>query len=251
MLSFGLGPATRAPRSAASKRRLASSSLNFSPGFFAMPDPHHLSTLRRHPDIARQIGEIMGDYASLEYQLFMVYAAIVTGQIKCVSVPDISACFASFYKQRAINNKTGLILTEARPKMNDIYYRALVRLCRRIKGAASRRTDVAHCIFMIGDGDISCLRAARPEPACEPLKQAYCFRTTAQFHTLGQDLRAYLAVLLGVEERWNYLLRALPLPPGASLPLSVVVPRGRPSQREKDEVNTSLSRLGMPPLSLN
>jgi hypothetical protein len=51
------------------------------------------------------------------------------------------------------------------PQLQD----AFKRIMRRMKGAASRRTDVAHCVFMTAGKKITRLSAAKPTPSFEPL----------------------------------------------------------------------------------
>lgn len=104
------------------------------------------NTLRQNPELAQKIGFLMGDYANLEYQLFVVYAALATAHMQQVQPTDVAQCFSVFFSKRAINNKCGVLLDlAAPPRFDEALYRACQRLCRRIKGAAKRRTEVAHC----------------------------------------------------------------------------------------------------------
>lgn len=214
-----------------------------------MTNTGHLSALQKHPEMAQQIALLISHYANLEYHMFLVYAAISTAHIPNVTKGDVADCFSKFYKLRSVNNKTGLMLDAARPLFDPLRYQALVRLSRRFKGAASRRTDVSHCVFMAkDDGPIWRLSTARPEPSFQRLEPGYFDRTSHQFRTLGRDISTFLTLLVMTDERCMNLLRALPLPPGDPFPQGAEAPPGPQDQRAKDELKASVSRLGLLPL---
>jgi hypothetical protein len=179
--------------------------------------------------------------------MFVVYVAIASGPT--ITPSDVEAHFSEFYKRRNVNLRSGLVLTTAQPVLDELRYKALTRLWRRFKGAANRRTDVAHCVFMSKDGeDLMRLSSAASKPRFEPLEQSYFDRTTLQFRTLGRDILTFSTFVVGTEERLLQLLRALPLPPDMPFPPEVEGPQAPPDQHEKAEERASVSRLGLLPL---
>jgi hypothetical protein len=205
--------------------------------------------LEHNPELAKRIGFIMGHYAALEYQFFLTYAAVATFMVDDVTAEDIRKCFSKFYELRSINLKCKLLLDEAQPVMEDMLYKAFVRACRRMKGAARRRTEVAHCVFMRNpDQQWMRLSTTKREPIFEPLSEAYLTRTRDQFRTLGRDLRMLLIFCVPLEDRMMSLMRALPLPPGTPSPLGGAVPPAPPTPRAEAESIAAATRLGILPL---
>src|SRR5262249_55556333 len=128
-----------------------------------MTDPEPSSALRKHPEIAKQIGVLMEHFAGLEDRMFIVYAALATRPV--ISANDVEQRFSEFYKLRSVNLRSGLVLSAAKSVLDDLRYKALVRLWRRFKAAANRRTDVAHCVFMFMNSQgLSRLSTSGPKP---------------------------------------------------------------------------------------
>jgi hypothetical protein len=209
-------------------------------------NPIKTSTLRKHPEIAEQIGYLMEHYAGLEYFMFVLYVTISTLLQDEVDRDDIDGCFAEFYRLRTANLKSGLVLTAAKPLLDEPLYRACVRVWRRFKGAAGRRTDVAHCVFMSYDKPgIYRLSAAKPIPTFEPFALSFFDRTSDQFRILGIDILTLVSCLVGTEKKLASILRALPVPPSMPLPPEDVAHQALPNQYAKGEREASLSRLGL------
>ena len=202
--------------------------------------------LENNPELAKRIGFIMGHYAALEYHLFLAYAAIATFQTEPVTAAEVSRCFARFYELRTIGLKCKLLLDEAEPLMEDILFKACQRICRRMKGAARRRTEVAHCVFVRGsDQTWMRLSTTKREPSFEPLTDQYLTRTRDQFRTLGRDIATLLIHCVPLPDRLMNLLRALPLPPGTPFPSGVEVRQGPPDPHGEAEAIASATRLGI------
>jgi hypothetical protein len=173
-----------------------------------------LSMLATNPALAQRIGFLMGDYALIEYLFFINYFAAATRNVPNVGQTHMEESFREFYSQRSINPKVELFdgVTNGLPQ--DILG-ACKRITRRLKGTASRRTDVAHCVFLSKGTAITRLSAAKPTPSFEPLDEDYLDRTTTQFHRVAEDLLGLAALLVGNRDRAAHLLRVLPVPPGA------------------------------------
>jgi hypothetical protein len=89
-----------------------------------MVDPVPTSALRKHPEIAQQIGYLMEHFAGLEYFMFLLYVTISTLLQDEVDSDDINGCFTEFYQLRSVNLKSGLVLTAAKPLLDESRYRA-------------------------------------------------------------------------------------------------------------------------------
>jgi hypothetical protein len=162
----------------------------------------------------------------------------------------VEACFSEFYKLRSVNLRSRLVLTAAEPKLDHLRYKALTRLWRRFKGAASRRTDVAHCVFMSKSSEtLMRLSSAASKPRFEPLNQSYFDKTTLQFRILSRDILMFATFVVGTEERLLQLLRALPLPPNIPFPQECEGPQAPLAPHENGEQKASISRLGLLPLN--
>lgn len=215
-----------------------------------MTPPRALSALEKNPELAKKIGVLMGEYASIEYKLFIVYVVVATAYVETVTDAEVKEGFSRYYKLRSVNLKCQLVMAVVDLVLKGDSYRdlnrACVRVCRRMKGAARRRTDVAHCVFMLGgDAGVVRLSAARSEPTFEPVTEQYLSRTQDQFRTLGQDLLVLVSSLIGTADRLMNLLRALPVPPGIPLPEWEEGLDG-PTRHVIEENKASLVRLGLP-----
>jgi hypothetical protein len=202
--------------------------------------------LAEHPEIAQRIGYLIGFYASIEYHMFIAFAAIATLHFANLTHEHIDDCFAAFYERRSVNNKSGLALEIAEPRLDQWRFRAWQKLWRRFKGAASRRTEVAHCVFMGSKATgLMRLKISGREPIFEPLTSDFFDKTSRQFRTLDQDIVTFLIFVVRTEDRLESLLRALPLPTNIPFPPKVEVLPGPLDPRAKDEQVASIYRLGL------
>jgi hypothetical protein len=201
--------------------------------------------LAEHPEIAQRIGYLTGAYASLEYQMFIAFAAIATSHFANLSSEHVDECFAAFYERRSVNLKSKIALQIAEPRLDHWRYRAWQKLWRRFKGVASRRTEVAHCVFMGNKtSGVMRLKVSGREPIFEPLDHRFFDRTSLQFRTLGQDIEVFLAFVVASEDRGEMLLRALPLPINIPFPEKDEVHPALPALHIKSTIRDSVYRLG-------
>jgi hypothetical protein len=209
----------------------------------------HVGALENYPEIAEEIGHLMGHYASLEYHMFIAFAVIATSHFANPDSQHIEECFAAFYARRSVNLKGEIALKIAEGRLDEWRLLAWKRLWRRFKGAASRRTDVAHCVFMGSKlSGLMRLKASGTEPTFEPLDMKFFERTNHQFRTLGRDIVTFLTFVAGSEDRLESILRALPLPIDIPFPQKGAAPQGPPDPHEKSELRDSVYRLGLSPL---
>jgi hypothetical protein len=203
--------------------------------------------LAEHPEIAQRIGYLMGFYASIEYHMFIAFTAIATSHFANLTHEQIDDCFAAFYEQRSVNNKSGLALKLAEPRLDKWRFGAWQKLWRRFKGASSRRTEVAHCVFMGSKATgLMRLKVVGREPVFEPLTHDFFDRTSRQFRTLDQDILVFVSFVLRTPERLESLLRVLPLPINIPFPeIPARLSRGPQEPHEKDDVRDSVYRLGL------
>lgn len=152
-----------------------------------MSQPKHIcGGLREEPDVAREIGLLIGDYSTLEWLLFQPYAML--SRLRPEEV------FAAYFSQRSINRKAGLLEAEMW-RLSPPLQTALKRLIRRMKGAAARRTELAHAHVLPGPAGPMRLHLFGEAVRIEPLDKDFINRTIHQFHTLGIDLLAFSAIL--------------------------------------------------------
>ena len=193
------------------------------------------SFIQGRDDIATRIGHVIADYAHLEFQLSIIYAL--------VSQLDPVVSFNEFYSQRAANNKCGLILRAAKPIATEGAYALLQRICRRFKNAAARRTEVAHCVFMSPNGQLSRLRVFKTPPDFAPVNDDLFNRVSNQFRNLSMDLKTATVALSPAPARLRQVLRALPRPPGMAPDWDAQVDRRPLTTEEKASRGASFDRL--------
>lgn len=196
---------------------------------------HPFSPIHNRDDIATKIGHVIADYAHLEFQLAIIYAL--------VSQRDPAVSFNEFYAQRAANNKCGLILKRARPIATEDAYALLQRICRRFKNAAARRTEVAHCVFMSPNGQLSRLRVFKNPPDFAPANDELFNRVSSQFRNLSTDLKTATVALCPSPTKLRQVLRALPQPPGLAPDWDAQVRPQTRSEEEKARRDASIDRL--------
>lgn len=196
-----------------------------------------ISALGNYPELATRVGIVIADYALLEYQMFILYAAL--------SPKNPAESFSKFYQYISANNKTGLILREAKNVLSETSYKALDRLCDRFKKAANRRTEIAHCVFVSGDNSaLMRLRLVRNEPRFEELNHQLIDRTINQYRSLSIDVSAFLTTVVKTPAELLHILHALPRAPHQET-LVVPVPLGLQMQLTSSEIEASLSRQGL------
>ncbi len=160
------------------------------------------SSLHRHPEIATKIGLVVADYATLEMLMYLAYAL--------ASNKDPEECFTSFYGWRAINHRAQSVLSELKPRLDPMRYGAFDKAWKLMKGAARRRTEIAHCTFITKAERPMRLRLAKGKPVFEPIDLPLLERTLTQFHTLGQDLAILCVFCAGSQDRLGKILQKLP-----------------------------------------
>jgi hypothetical protein len=149
--------------------------------------PNHICVaLRERPDLAREIGLLVADYAALELILFNIFLIL--------SHRPAAETFSLFFSQRSINRKTQLLEKEM-PRMSPPLQAALKRLIRRMKGAAARRTEIAHVHIMTGGRGPMRLQLFGNQAKAVPLDDTFINRTLHQFHTLGIDLVRFASIV--------------------------------------------------------
>lgn len=192
-----------------------------------------ISALRKYPDMARQIGLIIADYAILEYQVFILYALL--------SPKNPMESFRKFYTYISANNKCGLVLGEAK-QLDHERYAALDKLLDRFKKAANRRTEIAHCEFLSQDEkSMLRLRLVGDQPKFEPLNDEIFQRTTNQYRILSTDVSAFLTILAPSEAVLLHTMHALPRAPHLETLVGSAVPDHQ-TKLEKAELIASLTR---------
>lgn len=156
-----------------------------------MLSPKHVcGALTKNPDLAREIGFLVADYAAIEFTFFHIFAIL--------SPDHPEDTFSTFFSQRSINRKVELILNEAWRVSPEPYSRAIERLARRMKGAARRRTEIAHVHFMQGSSGPMRLQLYGGEAKLALLEDQFIQRTIHQFHTLAVDVLNYVGLLVAV-----------------------------------------------------
>jgi hypothetical protein len=206
-------------------------------GFFMVIEG---SSLQYPPDLLEKIGRVIAEYTGLEVRMYIVYALI--------SAHSGEECFQKFYELRSLNRRKELVVMEAETILDPLRLAALKRLWRRFFSAADRRTEVAHCTFLVGKNDVLRLRLIGTKPHFEPLTGDIFERTIRQYRTLGKDLLVFATTVAGSEDRLHRILQSLPLSQRLSTPVELL--ETPPDQRslETDELKASLSRLKLLPL---
>lgn len=74
-------------------------------------NPLIYTTLALHPEMARQVGLVVAEYAVLERLLFSIYAL--------VSSDDPPTCFRRFYKLRTLSLRRELVEVSAKDRNLD------------------------------------------------------------------------------------------------------------------------------------
>jgi hypothetical protein len=198
-----------------------------------------LTSLKRQPEVATQIGLIMADFALIEFNMFIIYAAI--------SPKNPMESFSKFYKQISANNKSKLVLDESLGKISEKQYLALQRLWKRFKGAAIRRNEIAHCVFTQGpSSQIIRLRLNGLQPVFEEFSSQIFDRTISQYHILYIDSLAFLTSLPLSEQEFHHIMHALPRAPHLET-LAVSVVPDHQQRLQEDELTASRIRQGLVP----
>ena len=193
-----------------------------------------VSPIWNKPDIAEKVGHVVADYAFLEYKMLIIFA-LITPQ-------SVNDAFLAFYSVRSVNKREEIIMAAANRFLIPELRPALKRLCRRFRGAAKRRTEVAHCVFMSGSKGVYRLKTVSGAPVFEEMTDDFFKRTSDQFGNLSEDLHVFSTFAAGSLERMMHILRQLPFPPDTPPP-EFGKPRGAEGQREKAQRKESLRRL--------
>ena len=166
-----------------------------------------LSLAELHPETAKLVGATVASYAALEEAALFAYAMIAP--------TDPMTSFREFYRLRSLHLREEMVL-KAAAQLDPYRYRAFRRVWRRLKGAANRRTEIAHVLFA-SDGDAAYRRRIEGERIWfEELTPELFNRTRDQFRTLHRDLLMLAVECSGGPERGVEIIEQLPRPPGVA-----------------------------------
>jgi hypothetical protein len=201
--------------------------------------PKHIcAALRRHPRLARELGYLIADYAGVELLAFQIFAML--------SSLSPTAAYSLWFSRRSINNKTQLLERESW-RLSPQLAVALKRTIRRLKGAASRRTEIAHAHMMEGAGGLMRLHLFGDKAAVAPFDEDFIKRTIDQLHSLATDvltLSTYIGAL--APDTLRPKLEAIYAPINEQLQHSLV-PQRRQSRFGATAQAASEARLGIDP----
>lgn len=196
-----------------------------------------ISSLRRHPEVATQVGFIIADYALLEFLMFHLYAAL--------SDQDPGVSFERFYSMRSINKRSELVVGELTEILDDAHTRALKKLWKRFRAAATRRTEIAHCTFLSKDGGVSRLRLHGTKPAFEDLDTSVFDRTREQYRVLAKDISVLLSLLFPHPDILTERLHEIAAAIGINLTVAPQIQLDGPTPDAIEEIRASRMRIGL------
>ncbi len=187
-------------------------------------------------ELANWIGRVIAGYSAIEFQMYQIYAVLADDHPK--------ASFTKFYKLRLINQKENLVCRSGLG-LPDEYKSALRRLWGRLRAAADRRSQVAHCSILKSNGKHLRLILMGERAELAELNKQLFVRTVRQYRTLQTDAHIFL-VYLGFLDPKNYARRLseIPVPQGNKNTAPAADPGPLP-QRVEDERIASVKRLGL------
>ncbi|MGI3776136.1 MAG: hypothetical protein ACRYGC_02485 [Janthinobacterium lividum] len=188
-------------------------------------------------DLANCIGRVIVGYSAIEFQLYTIYAVIAK--------QNAEESFLRFYSARNINGKQNLVFDEI-SALPPEYISALKTLWRTMRGAASRRVEVAHCAIGRNGDRVTSLRLNGKRPFRTNVDINLFIRTIRQFRTLQTDAHIFLVYLRLLDpELWHQRLDELPVPRRNDNPNSNNTDPGNLPPHVEAEKNASLKRLGL------
>jgi len=196
------------------------------------------TSLKDYPELAKTIGIIVAEYGLLELQMYLVFGILSD------SKPEDS--YKEFFHLQKSHLRKELILkAAAKAQIKPEYLKALNRLLRRFASAANRRTEIAHASYAIQKGKMHRLRFVLGEPVLEPVTDAVLQRTVNQYHILHNDLLAFAALIGDHDQKGHQVVRSLPLPTSLDMPPTPLANLHPPEQSLLEQIEASLSRLGL------
>lgn len=206
-------------------------------GVFSFMDLTKPTTaLSGHPEIAQHVGIIIAEYAILEFQMYLLYACLVPVRA--------GVSFDTFFRLRSINLRCEIIENACEPLPDDLH-RVISRVLRRLKGAATRRTEIAHCMYLARGDGILRMRWKPTGVVYEPLDQKVFARTITQFRTLSEDIVVLLSHVSGGPTQMQYIWQEIPFPPNQPVALAPGLAPDQGGQRSIDHILACKARLGL------
>lgn len=187
-------------------------------------------------DYANWTGRIINAYSTIEFAFYQIYAVLAKEH------PKVS--FTRFYKTRSVRSKELLVLSVS-GNLPEVYRKSLNRLCGRLRAAADRRTQVAHCILIKRSEKLQRVRQVGEKCFVENISKEYFARTMGQFRTLLTDVKVFLLYLWCLHPRqYQERLIQIPLPPhdGSEAP---VVSLGPIPQHVESELEHCKRKIGL------
>jgi hypothetical protein len=196
----------------------------------------HLSGLRDHPDLARDIGLLIADYAAIEILFFNLYAIL--------SALPVEKIYGSFFSLRSVNRKC-ILTEEAALCLPAEFQRPIKRLIRRLKAAAARRTEIAHVHFMSTTGAPVRLHLIGEKINLTPIDDKFIARTADQYRNLGTDILSLSSYLMASNlQHFRTKLDAVNAPLDEQL-RDIRPPRDHRKQLGADARAAAYERLGI------
>ena len=189
-------------------------------------------------ELANWIGRVVAGYSALEFNIYWAYA-IICGDT------DAKESFARFYSMRSINTKERLFQPHLH-KLPPEYQEAISKLWRFMRGAATRRTEIAHSALFRSNEKMLRLQMVGDRAWLSKTDKAFFVRTTRQFRTLqtdSQTLLSFLYILL--PDRWEVVRSTLPVPPNSNMPGPPVQYRDSLPPSVEAELLASRKRLAL------
>lgn len=188
-------------------------------------------------ELANWIGRVIYGYSAIEFQMYLNMA--------CMSDKSSVESFQEFYAARTIHNKQNLSCLRATllpPEFQDAH----TRLWRWMRGAADRRTQVAHCVISRTERSTLGVQLVGQRALFVNLDKNRFSRTIRQFRTLQTDAHIFFAFLRLLDpERCRERLSEIPLPRHTGNQGEAVPDPAPLSPRAEVERIASLKRLGL------
>jgi hypothetical protein len=198
--------------------------------------PKPLSSLKSHPDLAKSVGLVVADYAVLDALMYAIFATL--------SAEEPERSIIEFYTLRSAHLREELVNAAASAMPSEVQ-KAISRLWRRFKGAADRRTEIAHCLFIETSDAPMRMRLHKGKIIYDRIDQNLINRTFDQFHALAIDMLTLIAFLSGTLDKGRTIVARLPLSPHYRDIMALEHSSAPPTPDELRQLAASLSRLGL------
>lgn len=188
-------------------------------------------------ELANWIGRVIYGYSALEFHMYLNMA--------CMSSKSSVESFQEFYSARSIHNKQNLSCLRA-TVLPPEFQIAHTRLWRWMRGAADRRTQVAHCVISRKDESVLGVQLVGGKALFVSLDKKRFIKTIRQFRTLQTDIHMLFVCLRLLEpDRCRERLAEVPLPRRTDNPEEIGPDSAALSPRAEGERIASLKRLGL------